>query len=57
MRLIHTADWHLGRIFHGVHLTHEARARAKWCRSGALRAPGPPACGGVGRTGPDGSTV
>ncbi len=21
MRLIHTADWHLGRIFHGVHLT------------------------------------
>ena len=21
MRLIHTADWHLGRLFHGVHLT------------------------------------
>lgn len=21
MRFIHTADWHLGRIFHGVHLT------------------------------------
>jgi exonuclease SbcD len=21
MRLLHTADWHLGRIFHGVHLT------------------------------------
>lgn len=23
MRFIHTADWHLGRIFHGVHLTEE----------------------------------
>lgn len=23
MRLIHTADWHLGRIFHGVHLTED----------------------------------
>ena len=21
MRIIHTADWHLGRIFYGVHLT------------------------------------
>ena len=21
MRLIHTADWHLGRLFHNVHLT------------------------------------
>lgn len=21
MRILHTADWHLGRIFHGVHLT------------------------------------
>src|SRR5438477_11489741 len=21
MRFIHTADWHLGRLFHGVHLT------------------------------------
>ncbi len=23
MRLIHTADWHLGRIFHNVHLTRD----------------------------------
>ena len=23
MRLVHTADWHLGRIFHGVHLTED----------------------------------
>lgn len=23
MRLIHTSDWHLGRIFHGVHLTDD----------------------------------
>jgi exonuclease SbcD len=23
MRFIHTADWHLGRIFHGVHLTED----------------------------------
>ncbi len=23
MRLLHTADWHLGRIFHGVHLTDD----------------------------------
>ena len=23
MRLIHTADWHLGRLFHTVHLTHD----------------------------------
>ncbi|NQU45419.1 exonuclease SbcCD subunit D [bacterium] len=23
MRLVHTADWHLGRIFHGVHLTDD----------------------------------
>ncbi|MDQ7825438.1 MAG: exonuclease SbcCD subunit D [Candidatus Eremiobacteraeota bacterium] len=23
MKLIHTADWHLGRIFHGVHLTKD----------------------------------
>jgi exonuclease SbcD len=23
MRLIHTADWHLGRLFHGVHLTDD----------------------------------
>ncbi len=23
MRFIHTADWHLGRIFHGVHLTDD----------------------------------
>ena len=26
MRLIHTADWHLGRLFHNVHLTHDQRA-------------------------------
>ena len=23
MRVLHTADWHLGRIFHGVHLTDD----------------------------------
>ncbi len=23
MRIIHTADWHLGRIFHGIHLTDD----------------------------------
>src|SRR5436190_19824312 len=23
MRFIHTADWHLGRLFHGVHLTDD----------------------------------
>jgi exonuclease SbcD len=23
MRFLHTADWHLGRIFHGVHLTED----------------------------------
>jgi exonuclease SbcD len=23
MRFIHTADWHLGRLFHNVHLTHD----------------------------------
>ena len=23
MRIIHTADWHLGRIFHGIHLTQD----------------------------------
>lgn len=23
MRIIHTADWHLGRVFHGVHLTED----------------------------------
>lgn len=23
MRFIHTADWHLGRIFHGIHLTND----------------------------------
>ncbi len=23
MRIIHTADWHLGRIFHGIHLTED----------------------------------
>lgn len=23
MRFLHTSDWHLGRIFHGVHLTHD----------------------------------
>ncbi|MEG6584294.1 exonuclease SbcCD subunit D [Dendrosporobacter sp. 1207_IL3150] len=23
MRFIHTSDWHLGRIFHGTHLTHD----------------------------------
>ena len=25
MRFIHTADWHLGRYFHGLHLTDEQR--------------------------------
>ena len=23
MRFIHTADWHLGKLFHGVHLTED----------------------------------
>jgi exonuclease SbcD len=23
MRLLHTADWHLGRLFHGIHLTED----------------------------------
>lgn len=23
MRIIHTSDWHLGRIFHGIHLTND----------------------------------
>ena len=23
MRILHTADWHLGRLFHGVHLTQD----------------------------------
>lgn len=23
MRIVHTADWHLGRIFHGVHMTED----------------------------------
>jgi DNA repair protein SbcD/Mre11 len=23
MRVLHTADWHLGRLFHGLHLTHD----------------------------------
>ena len=23
MRFIHTADWHLGRLFHGMHLTED----------------------------------
>lgn len=23
MRILHTSDWHLGRIFHGIHLTHD----------------------------------
>ena len=23
MRFIHTADWHLGRLFHGLHLTDD----------------------------------
>jgi DNA repair protein SbcD/Mre11 len=26
MRILHTADWHLGRIFHGVHLTDDQGA-------------------------------
>lgn len=25
MKFIHTADWHLGRLFHGVHLTDDQR--------------------------------
>lgn len=25
MRFIHTADWHLGRYFHGMHLTADQR--------------------------------
>ncbi len=25
MRFIHTADWHLGRLFHGLHLTDDQR--------------------------------
>jgi len=25
MRFIHTADWHLGRLFHSVHLTDDQR--------------------------------
>src|SRR5688572_33301040 len=25
MRFIHTADWHLGRLFHGQHLTDDQR--------------------------------
>src|SRR3954464_6712037 len=25
MRFLHTADWHLGRLFHGVHLTDDQR--------------------------------
>jgi exonuclease SbcD len=25
MRILHTSDWHLGRLFHGVHLTEEQR--------------------------------
>src|SRR5213593_3535765 len=25
MRFLHTADWHLGRLFHGVHLTEDQR--------------------------------
>lgn len=23
MKIIHTSDWHLGRIFHGIHLTED----------------------------------
>ncbi|MBP2631764.1 MAG: hypothetical protein H6Q70_2392, partial [Firmicutes bacterium] len=23
MRFIHTSDWHLGRLFHGKHLTDD----------------------------------
>jgi exonuclease SbcD len=23
MRILHTSDWHLGRIFHGIHLTED----------------------------------
>lgn len=23
MRFIHTSDWHLGRLFHGKHLTED----------------------------------
>jgi exonuclease SbcD len=26
MRLLHTADWHLGRLFHGLHLTGDQEA-------------------------------
>ncbi|NLE11580.1 MAG: exonuclease sbcCD subunit D, partial [Actinobacteria bacterium] len=25
MRFIHTADWHLGRLFHNIHLTDDQR--------------------------------
>src|SRR4051812_13942439 len=25
LRFLHTADWHLGRLFHGVHLTDDQR--------------------------------
>ena len=25
MRFIHTADWHLGRLFHSMHLTDDQR--------------------------------
>jgi exonuclease SbcD len=28
LRLLHTSDWHLGRLFHGVHLTDD---QAWWC--------------------------
>ena len=23
MRFLHTSDWHLGRIFHGLHMTDD----------------------------------
>jgi len=23
MRMLHTSDWHLGRIFHSIHLTED----------------------------------
>ena len=26
MRFLHTSDWHLGRIFHGLHLLEDQRA-------------------------------
>ncbi len=26
MRFLHTADWHLGKLLHGVHLTDDQRA-------------------------------